>query len=241
VQFFSPPNPFDAAAHMAERMLWSDKDPTPSPDWIRSFVGTHWFDFLSQTPVNRSHYPAQADYENPLFHPQAIRYRYQSRGRMIHPGEVLDPWRVELARFSVPRAYVGIVHNFEQYVAIPNQTDWDTVIQNPYADLDAGVAGTWIFCLSDYDGTDLPWISVLNPPPERPGQHYSDMPEFRGIWFPPGNPQNTRLTIPGGYTLRVFWECDSLDIRPAVACALKGSIQGLYAQRGLDLTRGQWQ
>lgn len=242
--FFNPPNPFDAAAQMAEQTLWGDNDPTPAPDWVRSFVGTHWFNFLQAPTVSPSHYPAQADYESPLFHPQALRYLFSTRGRVIHPSqENFEPWRVELARFSVPRGYVGIVHSFEQYVAAAGLAGWETQTQNPFADEDAGVSGTWIFCLSNFDGTTLPWLSVINPPPERPGQHYSDMPEFSGIWYPPGSDasQNIRLTVPGGFTLRVFWQCDALDVRPAVAAALKGSLQGLYAQRGLDVTRGQWQ
>ena len=241
--FFNPPNPFDAAAQMAELTLWGHNDPTPAPDWVRSFIGTHWFDFVSQTPENRSHYPAQADYESPLFHPQALRYLLSTRGRIIHPSEEnFEPWRVELARFSVPHAYVGIVHSFEQYIAAADLAGWTSATQYPFADIDAGVSGTWLFCLSPFDGSALPWLSMLNPPPERPGQHYSDMPEFSGIWYPFGNDaQNIRLTIPGGFSLRVFWECGALDVRPAVAAALKGSIQGIYSQRGLDVTRGQWQ
>ena len=243
--FFSPFNPFDAAAEMASKTLWSEDDPTPCPDWIAGLVGGHYREFLGTIVPGKTIVPDQADFDSSLFHPHAIRYVMNSRGRQTHPGEqAFAPWLVELARFDVPRGYTGIVRSFEQYAAAAGLAGWTVVdtVGNPFADVDAGVSGSWVCRLTPFDGRALPWVSVLNPP-GLPGIPYPDMPDTIGIWYPAGSDaaQNVRLTVPGGFSLRVFWQCDSLDVQPAVALSLKGSIQGSYTPRFLDYTRGQWQ
>lgn len=245
-RFFSPFNPFDEAAKLASDTAWTPDDPTPCPDWVRGLIGRNVRDWISSKVPGYTHIPNQADYDSPLYHPHAIRYHFSSRGRQIHPGLAAPfaPWRVELARFQVPIGYVGIVRSFGQYLAfnsLPGWTVLDTV-GNPFADADAGIPGTWIFRLSPFDGTSPPWISQLNPIPERPGFHYADMPENGGVWYPAGTDaeQSVRLTVPSGYSLRVFWQSTTSNVQPAVGASFKGQLQGSYSPRSLDVTRGQW-
>jgi len=245
-RFFSPFNPFDEAAKLASETAWTKDDPTPCPDWIAGLIGRNVRDFIATRVPGFTHIPNQADYESALYHPHAIRYHFQTRGRQIHPSAAAPfaPWRIELARFDVPIGYVGIVRSFGQYLGINTLQGWTVLntMGNPFADTDAGIPGTWIFRLSPFHGESLPWVSVLNPIPERPGMHYPDMPESGGIWYPAGTAaaQSVRLTVPSGYSLRVFWQSEAATVQPGAAVILKGQIQGAYSSRSLDVTRGQW-
>ena len=246
-RFFTPFNPFDESAKLAHETAWTRDDPTPCPDWVAGLLGRNVRNFIGSSIPGYTHIPNQADYESALYHPHAVRFHFSTRNRQVHPGLVAPfaPWRIELARFDVPVGYVGIIRSFGQYLAFNGLPGWTPVNApgNPFADTDAGIPGNWIFRLSPFDGTTLPWLSILNPIPELPGGHYPDGPGGGGIWFPTGSDAETtvRCTVPGGHSLRVFWECAAVNVQPAAAAVLKGQIQGAYSPRSVDLTRGQWQ
>jgi hypothetical protein len=238
-----PPTPFDEAAGLAALYLFASDDPTPIPDWIRDVMGGNLRRYIESTIPGHTFPPGRANYEGPLSSPDTLRYVFSSSGRQIHPDVgPFQPWRVELARFEVPPGYVGIVRSFEQYLAVwqlAGITPVDTV-GNPFAGDDAGVSGRWVMRLSAFQADTTPWVNVLNPVPEQPGILYPDFHEEPAIWWPAGNDNTTRMTVPPGYTLRVFWECAALTARPAVAAALKGSLQGIYSGRAQQNTRGIW-
>jgi len=243
-RFFSPLNPFDEAAEMAKEWISPGKNPCPTPEWMEALIGANYRRFLLSTVPLQTTIPEQAIYENALFNPESIRYQMSTIGRQVHPGAG-ESWRVELARFEVPWGCTGVVRSFEQYLAIEDIGGGWTVLSsigNPFADTDAGIPGQWVFRLSPFEGPIAPWENTLNPVPELAGINYPDWTDQTGIWFPVGSDpsQNIRLTVPGGYTLRVFWQCGAHQTRPAVSAALKGSVQGAYSQRALNVSRGAW-
>lgn len=245
MEYFAPRNPFDDAAHMAKTVMWSKNNPVPPPDWISGLIPRTFRTYMLRSIPGLTNPAQKASYEGVLYHPNSIRYRISTLGRQIHPGtQRFDPWRVELARFDVPFGDVGIVRSLEQYLAAAGISGWSIVstIGNPFGDADSGVQGQWFLRLSPFQGEILPWVNTLNPAPEMPGTAYSDWVDQTGIWYPAhsDSSQNIRLVVPGGFSLRAFWECGTLQVRPAVSIGLKGCTQGIYSSRSLDHMRGSW-
>lgn len=245
MEFFSPQNPFDDAARMAAIVLKSRDNPVPPPDWISGLIPRTFRSYMLRSIPGPTNPHRKAEFEGCLYHPNTIRYRINTLGRQIHPGtQRIDPWRVELARFDVPFGDVGIVRSLEQYLAAAAVSGWTIVstIGNPFGDTDAGIPGQWFLRLSPFQGEILPWVNVLNPPPEMPGTAYTDWVDQTGIWYPvhSDSSQNIRLVVPGGYSLRAFWQCGPLQVIPAVALTLKGGVQGVYSGFSLNHLRGSW-
>lgn len=242
---FRPVNPFDRAAKNAFQTLRSADNPVPWPDWAKSWAFSSALrQFMASTPQPLWH--KDFPYYETGNHPHAIRYRVNTRGRVVHPGgERLGAWRVELARFAVPQRYFGIVRGFEQYMGEVGEGGVNQVISfgDPFADANWGIAGRWFMRLFPYRGEIRQWISQLNPIEERPGIPFIDWEDQTGLWYPANSDagQNIRLTVPGGWELSVFWECDnSITQLPAVAAAFKGGIQSSFNERALDTAMSSW-
>lgn len=251
---FRPFNPFDDTAQSAWKTLRSADNPVPFPDWANNLA----FKSALQQVLNNTQNPVwHADfpyYESLSTHPHSIRYRFNTRGRVVHPGPALEPWRVELARFAVPQRYFGVIRAFEQWISYKVEQDfviyYAGLIQygEPFVDAAAGIQGTWFMRLFPNDGQIRPWLNQINPPEERPGIPYQDWEDQNGIWYPAHSDaaQNIRLTVPGGYELAVFWECDGntnaggKGWSPAVSAAFKGGIQSSFNERALDNAFGSW-
>lgn len=211
------------------------------PYWRFELDEHFWQVALSQPPKPEGE--RNPDRQSLLSHPEVRQYRQNSRGFQQHP-EVgpFSPWRVELARFAVQRGQVGIIKAMEQFLSsISGETETVWTASTRWGDPRAPF-GTWVFRLSPYLGTEIPWVNQLNPTPTRPGIAYPHLEPENDLWFPVhcGSSQNIHLIVPGGHMLRAFWECGELLVRPTVALKLRGSVQGQYSTYAEESTRANW-
>jgi hypothetical protein len=212
------------------------------PYWRFELDEHFWRFALSQSPTKEG--DKLADRQSLLSHPEVLRYRQNSHGFLQHPdeGPAFSPWRVELARYAVQVGQVGIIKALEQFVASTDgQTETVWTASERWGDPRVPF-GTWVYRISPFQGTEPPWVNQLNPIPTRPGMPYTDLEPEGNLWFPVhcGSSQNIHLLVPGGYVFRVFWECDELEVRPTVACKLRGSVQGQFSPFAEVETRAHW-
>jgi hypothetical protein len=198
---------------------------------------------LSSLPPAKS-IQSRADIQDHIFHPAAIRYRAQTKGRILRDASTTDRWRVELARFAVPFGAIGIVRGYEQYLATYANATYTDVTGSPFGDVDAGLVVTWFMRLSPWTGREFDWVNETNYGDGMPGIPHPDFADQSNIWYPTSSGsegQNLRLIVPGGYVLRAFIQIGATSTRPAVAALLKGGLQGEVSDSGLENhVRGAW-
>lgn len=244
---FNPFSAWNAESRAAFAITRSPDNPVPFPEWVENLTYSNALsDFMNRLPA-KDWYPDLPYYESLWQTPKAIRYQMNSEGRMIHPSANPIPWRVELARFSVPQRYFGIIRGFEQFMGVVNIQGGVSPLSsigNPFADQDAGIQGRWYFRLFPFDGGIRPLINQLNPYPLYPGAPYSDFLEQSGLWFAAhsDSANNVRFIVPGGYELSAFWECGAtITARPVIGACFKGGIQSALNDKAMDHYLGTWQ
>lgn len=234
--FLKLPNPFDVELKGFRTAI--NASVIFSPKWMRkNYAFLNWTKSLR--PPKKSW---QADFDSVWSAPKSIHNHQQSIGILTYPGTGAESWRVELSRFTVPQKQVGIVKAYEQFlstVELQTETVWSLATRwgDPRTPL-----GTWFFRLSQYSGITLPWINQLNPPAVHPGIPYNDVPDETGIWFPLGSStsNNIHLIVPGGYILRLFWECDATNLTPSVGARMRGYLQSSMSVESRYSIRAHW-
>lgn len=234
--FLRLPNPFDEEIKGLRRAI--DASVIFAPLWMRrNWRFAQWANSLP--PAKQSW---KADFDSVLSAPKTIRYQQQSAGLMTYPGTGVESWRVELARFAVPRGKVGIVKSYEQFLETTDQTTetWSSI--DNWGDPRVPVNGTWFFRLSQFNGLMIPWVNQLNPSTYRVGTPYTDIPDETGLWFPLGGAQsnNVHFVVPGGYVLRLFWEVEATVFEPVVAARLRGYMQSSFSDESRWSVRVNW-
>lgn len=245
--FTEPLNPFDDSEKTFFTITRSADNPVPWPDWAEQMALSRNLKNAVVKITGNPWFPAIVEHENLLESPHAIRYRFSSSGRHTHPDSVAPfrPWRIELARFSVPKRHVGIVRSFEQYMGEVGQGGINNVIVygDPFVDTEWGIEGRWFMRLFPWNGEIRPWVNQVNYEAQQPGIPYTDFMEQSGVWYPAhsDSANSVRFTVPGGYELAVFWECDStITHQPVVGSAFKGGVKSAISKRGLDFYTGAW-
>lgn len=209
-----------------------------SPGWMRrNYNFLKWTKSLPP-PVQSW----KADFDSVWSSPKSIHNYQQSIGVLTYPGTGAESWRVELSRFIVPLKQVGVIKAYEQFLStteVQTETVWS--IATRWGDPRAPI-GTWYFRLSPYTGLDIPWVNQLNPTVLRPGSPYNDVPDETGLWFPLGSStsNNIHLLVPGGYVLRLFWECAATSLSPSVGARLRGYLQSSFSVESRNAIRSYW-
>lgn len=211
-----------------------------SPQWI--FQKWNFLSWATKLPPPKIGYTQ--DFDSVLSAPKTLRYRQQTRNILEYTGTGED-WRVELARMYIERSRVGVIKSYEQFLrteALQTETVWS---QSDHWGDPRVPLGTWFFRLSSWDGTEIPWINELSPVPQRPGMVYDDMPDEIGLWYPlhSNASNNIHLVVPGGYVLRVFFECNGAlanTYQPHVGARLRGSIQSSFSIESQHQIRSYW-
>lgn len=211
-----------------------------SPAW--TFQKWNYLKWVTSLPPPKPGY--KQDFDDVRSNPKSLRYRQQTIGIQNYPGSGED-WRIELARYYVEQSRVGIVKSYEQFLrteSLQTETVWSGSSHwgDPRTPL-----GTWFFRLSSWQGQNIAWINQLNPVPTRPDYPFEDMPDETGIWYPlhSSTSNNIHLIVPGGYVLRVFFECDGDDANtylPSVGARLRGSIQSSFSPESRYQIRTHW-
>lgn len=235
--FLRLPSPFDTELRGLRNAI--NASVIFSPKWMRkNYDFMRW---VNKLPPPKNSW--QSDFDSVLAAPKTIRNHQQSIGPVTYPGTGAESWRVELSRFTVPQKKVGIIKAYEQFLSTTTLQAVETVwsISSQWGDPRSPI-GTWFFRLSPYNGNVIPWINQLNPIPTRPGIPYNDMPDENGIWFPlcSAASNNIHLVVPGGYILRLFWECDANIISPIVAGRLRGFLQSSISDESRYNIRANW-
>src|SRR4030042_3259628 len=106
--------------------------------------------------------PNSGEQESAGTTPKSIHFRENTRGLRLHPSESAPflEWYTELALFSVPTRWVGVVKGFEQFLAIwnPETQCWSAKTSslnwgNPFA----STLGIWHFRLDKFNNRVPPW------------------------------------------------------------------------------------
>jgi len=214
-----------------------------APYWLDRIARV---DIRGKTNVNiYQGFPQQGNNEDAYNNPANIRYQATTAGLLTHPEERdFAPWLVELARFTVPVRFAGVVHSFEQVLIVPGlqtSTAWTESSHwgNPFI-RDDDINVRWLLRLDRIDRND-PWVNQLNPV-RFPGNPWQDMPEVNDLWYPAGSPAagNIHFLIPENTTLRVFAHVVATDEQISVACRLAGSVQSTMNTNSQTAFKEQW-
>jgi hypothetical protein len=225
-------------------------DPTPSAIAKKIFGNASLFKpLMEQIRHQRSWYalnPKWLGKQNSWVSPTTRRYQ-QSENPPTSPitNTINAPWLVELARWTVPDGYVGIIKSFEQWLSLPgiqtptiysSLTNWG----NPFVMLPNRV--DWYFRLSPTNRDNWMDVTGLSAIPEYlPGMPYTDLPHTSDLWFPATSPSsaNLHLPVPGGFTLRVFLITPAIQYLSAAA-KLQGTVQNELSSEAQHVVRVTW-
>jgi len=220
----------------------------PVPVWglrIRDFQKSFQKVSASNPPVYENSDP----YTPWLTDSRTLRTQSNSRGLVPHPQEsACQSWVVELARFVVPDRMFGVVKSFDQFLAI-NDGQYATT---PTASANWGIPFLgfsitdfgpirWHFRLTEYYGTQLPWVNDVNTA-NIPGMPHPDLPSTDDMWFPAHSPScnNFHLPVPGKHVLRVFLQLPSQSVRPYAGARLSGWTSTYLSPEIRHAVRSSW-
>lgn len=165
-------------------------------------------------------------------------------------------WLVELARWTVPFGYFGVVKSYEQYLSVPAVQGGENVLSAsgrwgdpfPLGITSAAPILRWYLRLSPIQSAlGLAWFEAAGAgaiPDRLPGTPYTDLDSTSGLWYPASSPaaHNIHLPVPGGYVLRAFLlaGAQAADAPLSAYLRLTGTIQAETNDSAQQVARESW-